>query len=600
MWPFNGSLPVGWLVMALLLSAEATPGQADSTRETVPVESEFHVRRWTTSDGLPKNLVRSLAQTPDGLLWLGTPDGLVRFDGRAFTVFDRSNTPTLANDHSVTRLLPDQAGRLWMTIGGQVFCLRGSEVLSARKAALPQSNLAGNLSLLDDGRVQILSDDPILHWAQARRSELVFVPQEITGPGALMQRSDTTGFWLDRAGRLTVSNVVSGVGREFTLPTWQLPVNRGICFAATPEPDGRWWILHGHNHDESSTTLYELHGHRLAPVATGLSSNGGRTFLVRDRAGALWFGQDSPGNLARFHQGRLERFHLPTTHSFDNAWCFLEGSDGAYWIGTDKSGLYRLEPKAVSAITPADGLPAENVRTVALDPSGRLWAGTDHGLTQIPTPAKGTAPIIGPVTLTNFSIRALTFTPDGSAWAGTGRGLFRLGHTAPEPWPLPLIDDGAENASLGSRKIRALLPSQSDGLWIASAHTLSVLPPGESLPRLFGFWGEGVPPTGLMLDPAGDLWFGTEGRGVGRVPREAITQFLSQPSNATTKKFWSGIFGRTFPSFASTNLHWLSTTNGLPSNQVWSCSRIHAVRFGSLRIRDLSAWLPVASDVRRL
>src|SRR5664279_5161584 len=52
---------------------------------------------WTTRDGLPQNSVYSIAQTRDGYIWLATQEGLARFDGVRFTVFDRSNTSLRRN-----------------------------------------------------------------------------------------------------------------------------------------------------------------------------------------------------------------------------------------------------------------------------------------------------------------------------------------------------------------------------------------------------------------------------------------------------------------------------------------------------------------------
>src|SRR5208283_725207 len=75
----------GLLALALCLHA------ADIQCRTNPFISgdfaaEFHTRSWTTEDGLPQNTVLSILQTSDGCLWLGTLDGLARFDGLKFKV----------------------------------------------------------------------------------------------------------------------------------------------------------------------------------------------------------------------------------------------------------------------------------------------------------------------------------------------------------------------------------------------------------------------------------------------------------------------------------------------------------------------------------
>src|ERR1019366_9485900 len=67
---------------------------------------------WTTSNGLPQDSVRAIAQTTDGYLWFGTTDGLARFDGVNFTVFNASNTPLLKQSViGALRAAPD--GSLW-------------------------------------------------------------------------------------------------------------------------------------------------------------------------------------------------------------------------------------------------------------------------------------------------------------------------------------------------------------------------------------------------------------------------------------------------------------------------------------------------------
>ena len=72
----------------------------------------YHVDHWTTDNGLPQNTVRAIVQTRDGYLWLTTFDGLARFDGVRFTVFNKSNTPAITNNR-FTALYEDRDGTLW-------------------------------------------------------------------------------------------------------------------------------------------------------------------------------------------------------------------------------------------------------------------------------------------------------------------------------------------------------------------------------------------------------------------------------------------------------------------------------------------------------
>src|SRR6266436_7299758 len=73
----------------------------------------YSVDHWGTEEGLPNNEVIAITQTRDGYLWLGTLNGLVRFDGIHFEVFDENNTPGL-NSSQIIYLFEDSQGRLWI------------------------------------------------------------------------------------------------------------------------------------------------------------------------------------------------------------------------------------------------------------------------------------------------------------------------------------------------------------------------------------------------------------------------------------------------------------------------------------------------------
>ncbi len=85
---------------------------------------------WRTEEGLPLNSVRSIVQTRDGYLWLTTGQGLARFDGVRFTVFDRTNTKAM-NVNQFSALYEDRSGNLWIgSNGGGVTCHRDGKFTS--------------------------------------------------------------------------------------------------------------------------------------------------------------------------------------------------------------------------------------------------------------------------------------------------------------------------------------------------------------------------------------------------------------------------------------------------------------------------------------
>ena len=87
----------------LLCAIVAVNGQISASR--------YRFDSYTTDNGLPQNGVRGIVQTPDGYLWFTTFDGLVRFDGVKFTVFDKNNTPGILSNRFFS-LYKDSEGRL--------------------------------------------------------------------------------------------------------------------------------------------------------------------------------------------------------------------------------------------------------------------------------------------------------------------------------------------------------------------------------------------------------------------------------------------------------------------------------------------------------
>ena len=89
--------------------------------------TQYRHEAWNTREGLPQSSVEAIAQTADGYLWLGTQEGLARFDGVRITVFDKSTTKALRHNR-VTALLSDREGSLWVgTEGGGIARLRDRE-----------------------------------------------------------------------------------------------------------------------------------------------------------------------------------------------------------------------------------------------------------------------------------------------------------------------------------------------------------------------------------------------------------------------------------------------------------------------------------------
>src|SRR5882724_11131472 len=97
------------LVLLLLLGSSQTAVALDPARDL----SQFSHEVWLTENGLPQNTVHSITQAKDGYVWIATEEGLARFDGIRFTIFDKQNTPELRSN-DVRILFEDRQRVLWI------------------------------------------------------------------------------------------------------------------------------------------------------------------------------------------------------------------------------------------------------------------------------------------------------------------------------------------------------------------------------------------------------------------------------------------------------------------------------------------------------
>src|SRR5437588_784540 len=112
--PMKASATRLGLALAVLVFSHSVLSLDPSTAIT-----QYHQNVWGEGEGLPQGSVQAITQTRDGYLWVGTRDGLARFDGVKFTVFHTENSPGLAGP-SVFSICEDGQGRLWLGTSGGV------------------------------------------------------------------------------------------------------------------------------------------------------------------------------------------------------------------------------------------------------------------------------------------------------------------------------------------------------------------------------------------------------------------------------------------------------------------------------------------------
>src|SRR5512134_2986118 len=113
-----------------LLLALLAPCRAADALDPDRLPTQYARTFWRAPESLPHDNVSAIVQTRDGYLWVGTVEGLARFDGVRSVVFNKANTPQIRNNW-IRALLEDREGRLWIgTFGGGLVCLEGGQFVA--------------------------------------------------------------------------------------------------------------------------------------------------------------------------------------------------------------------------------------------------------------------------------------------------------------------------------------------------------------------------------------------------------------------------------------------------------------------------------------
>jgi signal transduction histidine kinase/ligand-binding sensor domain-containing protein len=509
---------------------------------------QYHFDSWTADDGLPQNIVTAIHQSRDGYLWIATLDGLARFDGVRFTVFNRSNSSGISSNRFTT-LYEDAQGDLWLgTEGGSVTRYAAGRFVTFGTAnGLPAKfirTLVGDAA----GNLLVLCGDEILQWQTASER---FVPAESAqrGPEYFpLEWNDRPGFWA----------IDHNVLRVFVNGRWE---RHSVSASFTPShlavsQDGTIWFVDSTGHvaalEESSkgelvgTTastppprsqsrveaqriawrdrhaiswaLGVVDGLRRSMALTSSDRVSTMTFsvLFEDREGNLWLGTDGQG-LHRVRKEVVKTYSEPEGLVSRNVYPIFEDRAGAIWIGAWAGGLSRVQGGRITNYTTKDGLRTGAVTALMEDRDGVLWVATHSGLQQFRN-GRFFAP---PDDVASAARHANVIHQDreGALWFGTDEGVVRYLNGQVSRFTMR---DG-----LASDMVRVIIDT-AGGLWFGCYGGLTRWKDGT-----FTSWTQrdGLPGTlvrALYEDPAGTLWIGTYDSGLARFRDGRFTRFSTR------------------------------------------------------------------------
>ena len=543
-------------------------------------------RQWGLSHGLPHASVRSLAQSPEGYLWVGTQSGLARFDGIRFEPVLDDQGETLKDQ--VESLVVDPRGVLWIgSYGGGLLRLEhgnlrrfgrddGLTVPEILELAIDErgdlwvGTHGGGVLRFADGRLQVMVPagklpDPVvtgLLFGESgelylvsqtaiqvyREGQLQPVPGESAGPPGLRIRGAARrragGLWL-----ATDTGLLSWDAGRFAAPFPGRGPRRALSVAE--DRDGNLFLgsydgLFRFSPDGRAARFAKPH-----PEADSVILK-----LFEDAAGAIWIGTLG-GGLRQLAGGELRTWGIEEGLASGLVTSVTEDGRGRLLITTRNSGLSTFEK---GRFTRVEGLPEEDLWTSYIDRrNGDLWIGTSGAglLRQRAGGAVGTNAVDawerwGPAQgLGSGAVFTVLGTKDGAIWAGTNGGLTRLANGR--------VDNFTTRDGLAANEVRALAEDRQGRLWVGTNGGLSLLLPDGRF-RSFGP-ADLFPPAGVSAireDPYEDtLWLGTLGAGLMRFRFESGELFRFQAADGLISDDIGFVLADT------TGHLWLGTSSGL-------------------------------------
>jgi ligand-binding sensor domain-containing protein/signal transduction histidine kinase len=513
---------------------------------TALAQYQFDV--WNTDNGLPQNSVQVILQTRDGYLWFTTFDGLVRYDGVRFTVFNTANSKGITSNRFIA-LFEDRDGILWVgtedgglikyqagtfttyttedgllhnrvtaiqddaegnllvsTSAGLVRRQNGKFIPLIRKEVGPYPNAdyrdrAGAIWYFDQARLYRLKDGQVITYQ---------IEGELVKAGTISMREDRQGsLWIGtyaglnrlKDGTLTVYTMKDGLPKGYVRTIYE--DRRGNLWLGSTEgglsrfKDGRF-------------TTYSM--------AHGLSSNN-VSAIYEDREGTLWVGTHD-GGLNRLRKQVIDILDQQDGLAANNAYPVYEDRAGVIWIGTWERGLNRYENGRVTHYSAKDGLPGNLVLSLAEDREGRLWVGAINGVSWFKDGRFSFANrMVFPPSIGVNAVWSIHEDRAGSLWFGTDKGLFRYKDGTAT---LYTTGDG-----LAGNEVKVIIEDRQGALWIGTYGGLTRFAGGKffSYTKQDGLASNRV--RALYEDREGVLWVGTYDGGLSRFKDGRIISYTT-------------------------------------------------------------------------
>lgn len=501
--------------------------------------AQYRFDHWTTASGLPQNTVSGIAQTPDGYLWLATFDGLARFDGVRFTIFDKGNSNEIINNRFIG-IFADRDGTVWATTENGVLTVYREGVFNSYETPEGSREIIYKIYEDENNRIIVLTREKSYYFQDGK---LIPLPEEKQRSPATTYSGKPSSVWIMEPGGVTHHK--NGTKTIYPL---RLEFGEGFFYTQTSFEDSRGALWIGGLRNK----LYRLHEGVIESFTAAEIFGAVKPFVIypsfEDEKGNVWLaaGLSEPGHPNGLINFDGKKFQFNDLNM--NFAAAIEDREGNLWFGALGGGLLRRQKKVVTTLSVKDGLANDEVYPLIQTRSGDIYIGSITGVNlyrngklsflenvKLPDNSivisrglwenengklyfvyyRGFGRIEDDLSLRGFKENIIggftDFESDsgGFVWAASQEGLYKFHEDRPDE--LFKVGEG-----LPHKNVITLYKDRSGVLWVGTAKGLSRFENGK-----FTNYGEdaGMPEDfvrEIYEDADGVLWIGTYGSGLVR------------------------------------------------------------------------------------
>jgi diguanylate cyclase (GGDEF)-like protein len=492
----SAALFVVTLVILVLGSLAAQAKPTETPVLSLPHRPHYVFQRVGENFGLSSLTPSCILQDQDGFIWIGTPDGLLRFDGNHILRFGLEQG--LPSTH-VNQLVLAPTGRIWIVTSRGIAYVEGGVLHQLPLAKVYNSfRNASTLALDSWGKVYLATEGGLLRVDPDRPNDfrlwslseglpsLEAESVSITAEGRVWFASGHSVGWLDSQDHVHMFPAQSGLPHERVISILQ-------------DFEKILWV-------RTAARLYRLNpgATHFVPELPDLPPANDYGSPTLDRSGNLMI--PTVAGLYWRSSGQWEVIDQSRGMAVNATFAITEDREGAYWIGLGGAGIQRwIGRKTWSSWTQAEGLPDNVVWSELRDKRKRLWLGTNNGVAMWDPQANRWRIWKSKDGLNGALAREMILAPDGAVWVLCyPGGLTRFDPESLTPEKIPTPEPIPTGVHVGP-----------DGrIWIANASYLKATRPAQ---RPFQFVDVPLPPEihqgigRFASSPDGVLW--TVGRG---------------------------------------------------------------------------------------